>query len=90
MSEIVVIIYLIFINFFTLYLMYADKQKARKRLWRIPEKTFFLVSILGGSLGCILGMYLFRHKTKHLRFVIGVPLIMVLQVSASILYFIYV
>jgi len=61
--------------------MYADKQKAKKGLWRIPEKTLFLISILGGSLGGILGMYIFRHKTKHWKFVIGMPLILILQVT---------
>jgi len=65
--------------------MYADKQKAKKGLWRIPEKTLFLISILGGSLGAILGMYIFRHKTKHWKFVIGMPLILILQVTVIIL-----
>ena len=77
----VAVLYLIIINFTGLYLMYADKKKARKRLWRIPEKTLFLISILGGSLGSMMGMYLFRHKTKHLRFVIGLPLIMLVQIA---------
>ena len=77
----VAMIYMILINFFALYLMYADKQKAKKGLWRIPEKTLFLISILGGSLGGILGMYIFRHKTKHWKFVIGMPLILILQVT---------
>ena len=77
----VAMIYMILINFFELYLMYADKQKAKKGLWRIPEKTLFLISILGGSLGGILGMYIFRHKTKHWKFVIGMPLILILQVT---------
>jgi len=80
----VVIIYIILINFFELYLMHADKQKAKKGLWRIPEKTLLLISILGGSLGGILGMYIFRHKTKHWKFVVGMPLILVLQITVII------
>ena len=72
-------IYLIIINALGLLLMRADKQKARKNLWRIPEKVLFGVAALGGSLGIYLGMQLFRHKTKHLSFTIGIPLIMAVQ-----------
>ena len=71
--------YLIIINAVGLLLMYADKQKAKKHLWRIPEATLFSVALVGGSLGCILGMYQFRHKTKHMSFVIGMPAILMVQ-----------
>lgn len=60
--------------------MYSDKLRARKRAYRIPEATFFTLAIIGGCIGCLAGMYLFRHKTKHLTFVIGMPLILILQI----------
>ena len=63
-------------------------KKAKRKAWRIPEKTFFLVSFLGGSLGSFLGMRVFRHKTKHWYFVIGIPTIFILQVVGSILLFV--
>lgn len=62
-------------------LMGADKWKARHESRRIPEKTLFLSAILGGSLGALAGMYLFRHKTKHRSFTIGMPLILILQIA---------
>ena len=64
--------------------MATDKSRAIKGKWRIPEKSLFLVSLLGGSLGTWAGMYLFRHKTKHWYFVIGMPLILILQVALGI------
>ena len=64
--------------------MLVDKFKARKNLWRIPEKTLFLVAALGGSIGSLLGMYLVRHKTQHLTFTLGMPLILALQVVAVV------
>ncbi len=74
-----VILYLLLVNLFSFSLMGIDKSKARHRKWRIPEKTLFLSALLGGSIGSILGMQLFRHKTKHWYFVIGMPLILVVQ-----------
>lgn len=76
-------IYLILINLAGLALMGIDKRKARKHLWRIPEKTLFLASILGGSVGTLAGMYLFHHKTKHWYFVIGMPAILILQAGLA-------
>ncbi len=78
------IIYLLTINLLAISIMGIDKQKAKAHAWRIPEKTLFLVSLLGGSLGTWCGMYLFRHKTKHWYFVIGMPLILFLQIAAII------
>ena len=78
----IVIIYLAVMNLTGLVLMKVDKMRARKGAWRIPEKTLFAVSIIGGSVGTWAGMYLFRHKTKHWYFVIGMPLILVLQIAA--------
>lgn len=80
--------YLLIMNAAGLLLMLADKIKAQKNLWRIPEKTLFGTAIVGGSIGCILGMYLFRHKTKHRSFTIGMPAILLLQIAAVICYFV--
>ena len=60
--------------------MYIDKQKAKKGKWRIPEKTLFIITALGGGIGTIAGMYTFRHKTKKLKFTIGMPAILILEV----------
>ena len=79
----IIIIYLILINITGFAVMGLDKWKARKQAWRISEKTLFLISILGGSIGSIAGMYTFHHKTKHWYFVIGMPLILIVQVAAS-------
>lgn len=79
------IIYLLVMNILGLCVMGLDKYKAKKNLWRIPEKTLFAVSILGGSLGTWAGMYLFHHKTRHRNFVIGMPLIVVIQTALAII-----
>ena len=73
-------IYLAIINAAAFLLMLIDKQKARKNRWRIPEATLIMSAVLGGSVGALLGMYTVRHKTKHLKFSIGIPLILSLQV----------
>jgi uncharacterized membrane protein YsdA (DUF1294 family) len=67
--------------------MGLDKYKARKRLWRIKESTLFLTSVIGGSLGSLLGMFLFRHKTKHTKFLIGMPVILIVHISVMFLFF---
>jgi len=72
--------YLFVINIIAFLLMGIDKHKARRGKWRIPEKTLFLTALLGGSIGSILGMYQFRHKTKHTAFVIGMPCILLFQI----------
>ena len=64
--------------------MWSDKRRARLHRWRIPEKVLFGVSLLGGSAGTWAGMYLFRHKTKHWYFVVGMPLILVCQAALAI------
>ncbi|MCI5857594.1 MAG: DUF1294 domain-containing protein [Agathobacter sp.] len=79
------IIYLILMNLIGLFLMGLDKSKAKRHAWRIPERTLFLASLLGGSIGTWAGMYLFRHKTKHWYFVVGMPAILVMQIVAAIL-----
>ena len=65
-----------------------DKWKAKKGRWRVPEKVLFLLSILGGSVGMYLGMFTFRHKTKHWYFVIGIPAIILVQ-AALLIYFVF-
>ena len=74
--------YLVLVNAFAFLLMLIDKLKAKNGAWRIPEATLLGVAALGGSIGAILGMYLFRHKTRHIRFTLGLPLILALQVAA--------
>ena len=81
------IYYCMIINIVAFFLMGIDKKKARTGAWRIPEKTLFLSAILGGSIGSICGMQLFRHKTKHKSFVIGMPAILVVQLSLAAAYF---
>lgn len=73
-------LYLILINAAGLLSMLVDKQKARKGAWRIPERTLMTIAALGGSLGSFLGMQLFRHKTKHPKFYIGIPVLLTAQV----------
>ena len=80
-------IYLGIINLVGLYVMWADKRKAKKDQWRIPEKALFLVALLGGCLGTTLGMYWFRHKTKHWYFKYGMPAILVIE-AALLVYFV--
>lgn len=74
--------YLVLVNALAFLLMLADKLKAKKGAWRIPEATLMGIAALGGSIGAICGMYLFRHKTRHLKFTLGLPLILALQVAA--------
>lgn len=79
-----IVIYVILINIITFLAMYIDKRKAKKGKRRIPEKTLFILVGLGGGIGGILGMYLFRHKTKKTRFVIGFPAILIFEVLVVI------
>ena len=72
--------YLIAVNLIGFALMGIDKYKAKKRAFRIPEATLFIVAIIGGSIGSIIGMYAFRHKTRHWYFVYGMPAILILQI----------
>lgn len=80
-----ILLYLLIINAIGFVLMLVDKHKARKNLWRIPEATLMSAAALGGSIGCLLGMYTVRHKTRHLKFTLGIPLILAAQ-SALALY----
>ena len=77
-------IYLVVMNVLGVAVMWSDKRRTRLHRWRIPEKVLFGVSLLGGSAGTWAGMYLFRHKTKHWYFVVGMPLILVCQAALAI------
>ena len=78
------LLYLLLINAVAFLLMLVDKIKAKKNRWRIRERTLFGSALLGGSIGALLGMYTFRHKTKHLRFTLGMPAILIAQVALAI------
>ena len=83
-----IIIYIIAINLFGFFIMWLDKKKAKWGKWRIPEKTLFMVTLLGGGIGTIAGMYTFRHKTKKLKFTVGLPAILILEIIAVIYCFV--
>ena len=79
--------YLLLINAAAFVLMLSDKEKARKNKWRIPESTLFTIAVFGGSLGIYAGMYAFRHKTRHIKFSLGIPVLLSIQTLAGILLF---
>lgn len=79
------IIYFIIINLFTFFVMWIDKNRAKKGKWRVPENTLLLLVLLGGGIGGITGMYLFRHKTQKAKFVIGFPIILICEIILIIL-----
>ena len=81
-----ILLYLLIVNALAFVLMLADKRKAQKKLWRIPESTLLLSAAIGGSIGSLAGMYTFRHKTKHLKFTLGIPAILFLQMAAVFLF----
>lgn len=74
------LLYLVVINVFGIYIMHLDKRKAKKGYWRIPEATLFLVALVFGSAGILLGMKLFHHKTRHFKFLFGIPAILLVQI----------
>ena len=76
-------VWLIAINLVTFAVYGIDKRRARRGAWRVPEKTLFLLPLLGGSIGALLGMRVFRHKTKHWYFVWGVPAILLAQIALA-------
>ena len=76
--------YLAAVNLVTFTVYGVDKAKARRGAWRVPEKTLFLLPLLGGSIGALLGMRVFRHKTKHWYFVWGIPLILLAQIALAV------
>lgn len=76
-------IYLLIINAIAFCLMLIDKYKARKNLWRIPEATLISTALLGGSIGALIGMYTVHHKTRHIKFTVGIPLILLAQIALA-------
>ena len=80
------IYYLTFINIVVLLSMYLDKYFAQNNMYRISEKALFFIAIIGGSIGSIIGMYQFRHKTKHRQFTTGLPFIIFIQIMILIYY----
>jgi uncharacterized membrane protein YsdA (DUF1294 family) len=82
--NLILLSYLLLANIVGFALMGIDKGKAKSGAWRIPERTLFLASLLGGSIGTWSGMYVFHHKTKHWYFVVGMPLILVVQIAVAV------
>lgn len=76
--------YLLIINAAGFLVMLLDKQYARKNLWRIPGATLLAVAVVGGSIGMLIGMYTVRHKTRHLKFTLGVPAILAAQIALAV------
>lgn len=86
----IVLVYVAVMSLITFAVFGLDKFKAKANRWRIRERTLFLLAILGGGIGAFLGMQIFRHKTQHKQFVIGIPAIMIVQFIALILFWIKV
>ncbi|MCR1949585.1 MULTISPECIES: DUF1294 domain-containing protein [Clostridium] len=82
--ENIIISYLLIVNIIAFITVYIDKQKAIKKQWRIKESTIIFIASIGGSIGTYIGMYFFRHKTRHLKFTLGIPLIILIQLSIFI------
>ena len=81
-----IVIYFIVINLFGFFIMWLDKRKAKKGAWRIPEKTLFIITAIGGGIGTTAGMFVFHKKKKKIQFLIGFPFITILEI-VTILYF---
>jgi uncharacterized membrane protein YsdA (DUF1294 family) len=84
-TEKILIYYLLIVNIVTLILYGIDKWKAKHNLWRISEPTLLAFAALGGSVGALAAMKLFHHKTKHKKFYIGVPVILIMQIALFII-----
>ena len=83
MTKIITILFITYellINFITYFTYAADKTKARQHKWRIPERTLILLAILGGSPAALLAMKHYHHKTRHLKFKLGIPIILIIQI----------
>jgi uncharacterized membrane protein YsdA (DUF1294 family) len=78
-------LYIICVNLLGLIYFFIDKQKAKRQSWRTPEATLFTIALFGGSIGCLLGMYLFHHKTAKPKFYIGMPIILGIQILIVII-----
>lgn len=84
MQQTILIYYFLAVNIIAFIVYGIDKLKARKNLWRIPETTLLLIAVIGGSIGAWMGMYVWHHKTMHLKFKYGVPIILVAQVALGV------
>ena len=82
-SRYVLLVLFVLVNLVAFALMGVDKQRARTHQWRVPEKTLFLLAIVGGSVGALLGMWCFHHKTRHWYFRYGIPAILVVQLALA-------
>ena len=82
--------YLLLINAISIAIMHIDKRKAQQNLLRIPERQLLFLACIGGSLGILIGMRLFRHKTKHVKFTLGVPCILAIQVVAALCVYLFI
>ena len=85
-----ILIYILLINLIAFYFYWNDKRRAKINKWRIPENTLLLIALIGGSIGALLGMKVFRHKTKHWKFKICVPLSIILHIAGIIMLIIYI
>lgn len=83
-------IYLAAINVITFIMFGADKARAIKGRWRISEAALILAALLGGSIGALAGMRIFHHKTRHRKFTVGIPVILVFQIVFMVLYYPYI
>lgn len=86
MKEVMIVlsVYLIIMNIAGFALMGIDKGRAVRHMWRISEATLFAVALLGGGIGCVLGMYTFHHKMKHWYFVVGMPGIVIAHIGLAV------
>lgn len=89
MKEYIIAAYILIMSLISFFSMLIDKKKAEKHKWRIHEKVLFAFVLLGGGLGGVLGMHIFRHKTKHWYFAVGFPLITVVE-YAALVYFLFI
>ena len=80
-----ILTYLVIVNAAAFLSMLVDKFNARNNLWRVPEATLLLLAAIGGSIGSLIGMYTVRHKTRHLKFILGIPVILIIQITLIIL-----
>lgn len=83
--EKLIVVYLLLINIMGFVMMGADKKRAVKNEWRIPERKLLLCALFGGSIGSLFGMFHFRHKTKHPKFFIGIPAILIFQIEMAVI-----
>lgn len=82
-----IFIYLEIVNLAAFALMGIDKRRAKKGMWRIPESVLILSAVIGGGIGALAGMYLFRHKTRKQKFTVGIPVIMAMQIAFFLMLF---